>query len=542
MSRVPLHDAAAAAGPPGAAERSARPADRFLTPAGWVILAATVLALALRLLQLTRPGHLLGITEYDDGVYFGAAVRLVHGVLPYRDFILVQPPGIVLLMTPVAALSKVVGTAWGMGIARILTACAGAATVTLAGLLVRRRGLLAVIITCGILAVFPDAILAARTVLQEPWLVLFCLAGLLAVFDGDRIASSRARLAWAGVLFGFAGAIKLWAIFPIVVVALLCARPPRRALTYLGGVAAGFLVPVLPFWLLAPSSFYHGVFVAQLVRVDDTRVALGTRLADLLGIASTSGTVHVPASVAVLVAVVIVLVVVGSCVAASVITRSLPSPLEWFALATAGLVLLSFLWPVDFYYHYAGFFAPFLALAVALPLSRLVAASHQAGPRSHGLRLDLGAAGVAVIAIVAMSGVQAATEATAKGANDPTFIPRVIPAGACVLTDQVSLTLMADRFTSDVPGCSQMVDGVGTDLDLSGGRNGVTGAARTPAVRAIWSAAFHTAQYVWLSSDIRGVESRRIAWTPALRTYFAQNFQKVPGFGHVYKRIGLPGP
>ena len=54
--------------------------------------------------------HLLGVTEYDDGVYLGAALRLVHGVLPYRDFVLVQPPGLILVMTPVAALAKWTGT------------------------------------------------------------------------------------------------------------------------------------------------------------------------------------------------------------------------------------------------------------------------------------------------------------------------------------------------------------------------------------------------------------------------------------------------
>src|SRR5579875_2761179 len=70
------------------------------TPVGLAITIATVLALGLRLYQLTRPGYLLSVTEYDDGPYFGSALRLVSGVLPYRDFLLVQPPGITLLMIP----------------------------------------------------------------------------------------------------------------------------------------------------------------------------------------------------------------------------------------------------------------------------------------------------------------------------------------------------------------------------------------------------------------------------------------------------------
>src|SRR6266705_111794 len=160
-----------------------RPA--WLTPVNLVIIITTVVALALRVYyQYTRPGFLLGVTEYDDGPYFGSAVRLVHGSLPYKDFILVQPPGITLLMRP-------------------------------AGLLVRHRGPLAALLTCGIMAVYSDGVAAAHTVLVEPWLVLFCLAGAVAVFDGDRITASTRRMAWGGALFGVAGAVEAWAIVPV---------------------------------------------------------------------------------------------------------------------------------------------------------------------------------------------------------------------------------------------------------------------------------------------------------------------------------------
>jgi hypothetical protein len=49
---------------------------------------------------ISRPGHLSGFTQYDDGVYFGNAARLVHGAIACRDFAMVQPPGSMLL-TPV---------------------------------------------------------------------------------------------------------------------------------------------------------------------------------------------------------------------------------------------------------------------------------------------------------------------------------------------------------------------------------------------------------------------------------------------------------
>src|SRR5262249_1894449 len=139
---------------------------------GLVIALATVLALALRLFLLTRPGYLTGITEYDDGVYLGGAVRLLSGAVPYRDYACVQPPGILVRGTRVAALARVAGIPPGRAVARLLPAVASSGCVTLAGLLVRSRGRLATAVTCALLALYPDDISSAHTLLLEPWLNL----------------------------------------------------------------------------------------------------------------------------------------------------------------------------------------------------------------------------------------------------------------------------------------------------------------------------------------------------------------------------------
>ncbi len=140
-----------------------------------------------------------------------------------------------------------------------------------------------------------------------------------------------------------------------------------------------------------------------------------------------------------------------------------------------------------------------------------------------------------------MAVAQAYHEDRARGSVTPAAaIARVVPPGACVLTDEVSYTIAADRFFSDLRGCPQIVDGEGTDLALSGGRNGVTGAGRTPAVHAIWTSALRSTQYVWLSSRLGSVEARRIAWTPSLKAYFFSHFRPVRGVGvppNLYKRI-----
>jgi hypothetical protein len=125
----------AAGGPPGesrsdAAEGQDQGHRGWLTPISVAIGVCTLLALALRLLLLSRPGYLLGVTEYDDGPYFGSAVNLIHGFLPYGSFVLVQPPGITLLMVPSALLSEATGTAHPMPPGRILTTLAPCAGVT----------------------------------------------------------------------------------------------------------------------------------------------------------------------------------------------------------------------------------------------------------------------------------------------------------------------------------------------------------------------------------------------------------------------------
>ena len=254
-----------------------------------VIAVCTAAAAFLRFYQLTRPGYLLGVTEYDDGVQFGDAVRLVSGVIPYRDFVVMQPPGSFLLMAPVALLAKVTGTAWGLAIARLLTAAADTACVAVLGLLVRHRGPVAAGIACGVYAVYPDALVAAHTFLLEPWLNLFCLIWALLVFDGDQLTQGR-RLAWGGAAFGLAGAVKLWARVPLAVIGLLVARRPRRLGLLAAGAVAGLGAPVLPFLALAPAGLTKDV-VAQPVRPGQPRARVAAAAAD-----QPAGPVAVPES------------------------------------------------------------------------------------------------------------------------------------------------------------------------------------------------------------------------------------------------------
>jgi hypothetical protein len=339
------------------------------TGASRIIVVATALALLLRLYLLSRPNYLLGVSGYDDGVDFGSALRLVDGTLPYRDYVLVQPPGISVLLAPVALLAKVVGTDAGFAIARVLTALAGAACVALVGLLVRHRGVLATTLACGLFAISPDAILASHSVLLEPWLVLACLSGLLLVFEGDRLSTSRVRCLLGGAALGFACVIKVWALLPVIVLVacFLAAADRRRTLAYLGGVIAAPVVFALPFVALAPRGFLRDVVLSQLARTDSARVPLVARLVSFTGIRDLNPQAGITLTVAIALCAFIVVCVLS----ATVISRRPPPPLEGFSIATSALVIAAFLWPPDYYPHYAAFLEPFLLCAVALPAARL---------------------------------------------------------------------------------------------------------------------------------------------------------------------------
>ncbi|HEV2372894.1 MAG TPA: glycosyltransferase family 87 protein [Streptosporangiaceae bacterium] len=488
---------------------------------GVVVIIATLVAVGLRLYELGRPGYLSGVSEYDDGTDFGSAVRLIQGYLPYHDFTMVQPPGITLLMAPVALATKGMGTTVGMAVARVLTALASAAAVPLAGLLTRHRGLTAVLVACGLTAVFPDSLLGARTVLLEPWLVLFCLLGALAVFARDEVAVGWRRLAVAGCAFGFAGAVKVWAVLPVLVILALIARAPRRAAVFAAGVAVGFLTSVLPFALTAPGAFYRDVVVAQLVRSDIMRVPFGYRLQHMLGLSHLS---TMPTPALVVIGLVVVAAITATMVAGSRLTHARPPALDWFAALSCLVVVVSFLWPADFYYHYTAFLVPFLALAIGLPADRLLTGLRATStrPRRAALlrRCAMATAALTLVTFAVLQGVAEGSEASQVSATELNTVARLVPPGTCVFTDQVSYTIAINRFVSRVPGCSPMIDGVGTDYALSGGRNGQNGAGREPAVQALWLAGMRSAQFVWLTLQA----DRRVPWTPRILAYFHAHF------------------
>ncbi len=521
------------------AARPSAAASSALSP-GAVIVLATVLALALRIFQLSRPGHLIGFTQYDDGVYFGNALRLVNGAVPYRDFAMVQPPGSMLLMAPVALLAKVFGSVWGLAAARILTIAADAANVALIGLLVRNRGSLAVGLACGGYAVYPAALNASQSLFLEPWLNLFCLLGALLVFESSPQASPR-RLAWGGAFFGFAAAIKIWAFAPALLAGGIGVRTRHGRAWFAGGFVAGLAVPCLPFLALAPSGFTRTVFVSELIQATHGRVGAAPRMADITGIAGLIAVgVKPDLWVGIAVSAATVLLVAAAWLLAGR-AGSRPAALDWYALLGTVVATAMMFSPSEWYQHYAAFAGPFVVLLLALSVARLVAARRlrpgHAG-RAGRPRWAAAAVTVLVLALVAMAAAGVVSARRLQPAEDLTAASVLIPAGACVLTDTVSVTIAINRFTAGSPGCPDLVDAVGTLITTTDGQDFVGSPASRAADTRAWQAAFSRARYVWLVGN-GGYTGARIAWTPALQEYFVGHFRLIamgstfPGRGDI---------
>jgi hypothetical protein len=151
-----------------------------------------------------------------------------------------------------------------------------------------------------------------------------------------------------------------------------------------------------------------------------------------------------------------------------------------------------------------------------------------------------GAVALATIGIVLAANTEVHAVGRARssaGSRQLPAISRVIPPGACVLSDQVSYLISANRFVSDVPGCPLIDDGTGVNYALAHGLGSRSGAGSVPAVAAEWHSALAHSQWVLLTYHA----VRRIAWTDRLLSYFHQHFVRVnidePGL-RLYKRAG----
>jgi len=399
---------------------------------------------------------LLSGGTYDTALYLGGAIKFVHGVMPYRDFALLQPPGLVLVLTPYALLSLAVGS---RGALMVLTACTpllAAANVALVGRLVAPRGWRAALAACGLMAIYPATYEALLDGMLEPLMVLFCLVGALLVFDRGGW-SSRWRLVAGGVAFGFATSILVAAVLPAGVVALLgVGRLRRRFLPFAGGGIAGVLIPAIPFLAVSPGPFLRDTITTQLARAQGgVRTPAYEVLMDLAFRPGSAATPHRLAFSSAAVAVVVGVILVGFLA-----TRHRLMPVEWFALGST-LTLGAAQFAIAIYYeHFPAMLIPYPAMLLGFAVGRI-------SPR-WASRLIPSLVAIGVAALLVAQGAELA----ADGAFDyGPYVDAIVPPNGCSsgltvipgdATEQ--MLVQSDRFWSSFPGCTPLNDPVAQQL------------------------------------------------------------------------------
>ena len=119
-----------------------------------------------------------------------------------------------------------------------------------------------------------------------------------------------------------------------------------------------------------------------------------------------------------------------------------------------------------FFYHYPAFVAPWLALA----------AGGAAGSLAGSPRFQRILVAAFVVVVLAVAGLQVA-EVAPLSAPTSAAIGRLIPKGACVVTDETSIDDFRGPVRLPPPGCSDIIDSLATTLALSHGVSVQGGAA-----------------------------------------------------------------
>lgn len=444
-----------------AARRSA-PYGLWPSLALWLLLAVAFVA---RLAPVLRGGGLRGILAYDDGVYFGAADALLSGRLPYRDFLLLHPPGVLIVLAPFAALGRLTSDPTGLAVARLAFMAIGALNAVLVYAVARRAGRVAAVAAGVMYAVWGPAAYAERTTLLEPLVNFGVLAALLVL--GDMRVVSRRRLLVAGAVLGAAMAVKLWAVVPLLVLAVWVIRRSGRSAgaTFLSASALAAAAVCLPFFSVAPGRMLRMVVLDQLGRPHNG-VSTWQRLTGIFGRDHAAGG-HPVAVVLVATAVAVAFAVA----AAAVVVASAPELRVWVALLAVQSALL--LVGPAYYDHYATFVAPALCLVAGSAVGIVVVHVHVRWWRPIP---------VVAVSCLALALLPIVGPVHRQGRRLPTArVAEAVGAVRCVRADSSAALVATNLLTRDLRrGCPLALDvtGVTYDVDSSLLHDGRPGAAR----------------------------------------------------------------
>jgi hypothetical protein len=482
--------------------------------------------------MLASPKFLSG---YDSGVYLGASIHFVSGLMPYKDFTFVQPPGIVLLLSPISVLSRMVGTHDAFEYGRVLSCAISASNALLLAYVVRSRGRLAMVIAGYGLAFMPAMVYEADSVKLETFLTFFTLLGLLVVSrEGARGSLSNRELLLAGVFIGLAGVVKLWAVVPAtaVVVCLLPAYRGRIAI-FLGATAATFTACCLPFFVADPHGFISQVITDQIGRPSTSGLTLSTlgRLGYVTGLKfiSKAVTYH---EIEVFVLEVVLIAAIGFYIRAEKVTT------DWILAVSSILGILLLLIAPETFIYYACFTAPFLAGVAGVVAGTLYESGRDFlrrtrwwNPRRSWPTILISS--LCVLTFAAMSLQWISTYRTTSYVLDVPVgqITRLVPPGVCAVFDTIFYALESNRFSGSSQNCPVVVDPTGMSFTFPSNKVG----PNMDYVR-LWRHIFARSSVVVLESPT----TRNVPWNDELTKWFRNNFALTYGKDFVYIYTKIP--
>ncbi len=433
---------------------------RFRTESVLTPLGIGILAFITRLLSVTATGDLRGMLGYDEGVYFGASSGFVSGLLPYRDFVMVHPPGVLLALAPFAWIAHVTSDADGWAVARVGVMLLGAATSVLVYLTARRVSRAAGI-TAGLLyAVWWPVVHVERTTMLEAFVLFAIATALWAIRD---VSERWPRVVLAGALLGFATSTKLWGIVPLVVLLawLLLARRWRSAaiLAMSGSMTAALVMA--PFFVAAPTQMFDLVIRGQIGR-GRGGAPEAQRIVEMLNLGTDTVIAHGRAVTvfAILGVVFLVFLVVRGW-------RAVPQARLWVSLLAVQVGVLLYV-PV-YFAGYSSFIGPALALTVGAVVSSLWTRS--------GVHIALGCVGVL---LVLASGYRSVFLSDHQVIN-VSRVESVTASARCVGSDSPGVLIAANALSRDLDnGCPVIfdVDGTVYAIDQGSNPNHLTSGAR----------------------------------------------------------------
>ena len=418
-------------------------------------------AFGLRLLVPLTSRGLVGNYSYDASVYYAAGAALLHGRLPYRDFILLHPPGVALAVAPAAGIGRLTTEHTGFALATIQFSALGAASAVLVALVARGLGVGRRAATAGGLFYAMWFLSVRNEYLSrlEPLGNFLMLCGLLGyVGIGGRHGRRSAVL--CGAALGAAASVKIWYGVPLAVV--LCflvarRRPGDAGRAVLGAVAAVVLV-CGPFFALAPSSMWRMVISEQLGR-DHANPLRAVVMLQQVPIGLSWQTAYLLDAV--------LLVAVGVLVVAAWRAPAVRLPAA-LLLANAGVLLAGPSW----FFSYFDFLTPAAALCVATGAAAVGVVRRETG------RLLARACGVAGAVVVVLALVIPANRLWYGGDKTRASLPSSELAAAvanvrCVMSDSPMALIGLNALDRNLAnGCPNWIDVTGrtyaSDMSVRG--------------------------------------------------------------------------